>query len=70
MASFSRYISTLGGFGGPERTEKCSSFRADVYVSACPTSAVAPCSSSSASGFLRVNCTFVGMPLGYLYLYP
>ena len=29
-ASFSRHVSTLGGFGGPERTEKCSSFRADV----------------------------------------
>ena len=29
-ASFSRYISTLGGFGGPERTEKFSSIRADV----------------------------------------
>ena len=30
MASFSRHISTLGGFGGPERTEKFSSVRADV----------------------------------------
>ena len=30
MASFSRNISTSGGFGGPERTEKCSSIRADV----------------------------------------
>ena len=29
-ASFSRYISTLGGFGGPERTKKFSSIRADV----------------------------------------
>ena len=29
-ASFSRYISTLGGFGGPERTEKFSSIRGDV----------------------------------------
>ena len=30
MANFSRHISTLGGFGGPERTEKLSSIRADV----------------------------------------
>ena len=30
MASFSRYISTLGGFGGPVRTERFSSVRADV----------------------------------------
>ena len=30
MASFSRHISALGGFGGPEKTEKCSSVRADV----------------------------------------
>ena len=30
MASFSRHISTLGGFGGPERTEKFSFVRADV----------------------------------------
>ena len=29
-ASFSRYIATLGGFGGPERTEEFSSVRADV----------------------------------------
>ena len=29
-ASFSRHISALRGFGGPERTEKCSSVRADV----------------------------------------
>ena len=29
-ASFSRQSSALGGFGGPERTEKCSSIRADV----------------------------------------
>ena len=69
MASFSRYISILGGFGGPERTEKCSFFRADVQVSASLASAVMPySSSSSASSLLRVNCTFVGMPLGYLYL--
>ena len=30
MARFSRHISALGGFGGLERTEKCSSVRADV----------------------------------------
>ena len=59
-ASFSRSISTLGGFGGPERTEKCSFFRADVYVLASPTPAVVPCSSSSASGLLRVNCQRLG----------
>ena len=71
-ASFPRYISTLGGFGGPERTEKCSSIRADVYLVGSLASAVAPCSSSSGpgSGLLRANWTFVGTPLGYLYLYP
>ena len=70
LASFSWFISTLGGFGGPERTEiLCSPIMTYVVVgtltsAGSDTLVVAPGSSSSSSGLLRVNSTLVDFPPG------
>ena len=77
-ASFSKYISALGGIGGPgkDRNVLVSSVRAYVVVVgvvsavAVDTAVAALWGSSSASGFERVKDTFVGTPLEYRYLYP
>ena len=80
MASFSRHISALGGFGGPEKDQVFGVLSpVRTYIVEGPGLAAAPVtrvgaasnvaflvlvSSSSSSGFNNVNGTVVDFPLG------
>ena len=78
MASFSRHISALGGFGGPESDRVLVISPVRTYVVLGPGLAAAPVAgvgaasdvaflalvSSSSSGFINVNGTLVDFPLG------